>query len=159
MSIGNDKLVKNPRVPQPQFEFRHRMPLQIRFNDIDMLGHLNNGVYISFMDLGKATYFNDVMPDKINWKRINVVVVNINCDFYAPAYFHEQLEVMTAVASVSERSFKMEQRIVNSKTGEVKCIGHTVMAGFDVETAQSAPIAKEWIDALCAYEQRLLTKH
>lgn len=146
----------NPRVPEAGFAFRHHIPVQIRFNDIDMLGHLNNGVYLSFMDLGKAAYFNEVMPHNIDWKHINVVVVNINCDFFAPTYFHESIEVMTTVVSVSERSFKLEQRVVNSKTGEVKCIGHTVMAGFDIATAQSAPIAQEWVDAFSAYEQRSL---
>lgn len=75
------------RVPQPQFEFRHRVPLQLRFNDIDMLGHLNNSVYVSFMDLGKAAYFKTVMPTDIDWKRINVVVANINCDFFCSVLF------------------------------------------------------------------------
>ena len=144
------------RVPQPQFEFRHRVPLQLRFNDIDMLGHLNNSVYVSFMDLGKAAYFKTVMPTDIDWKHINVVVANINCDFFAPSYFNERLEVLTAVVGVSERSFKMEQRIINSDTGEVKCISHTIMVGFDVATASSAPISQSWIDALSAFEQRPL---
>ena len=148
----------NPRVPAPQFAFRHSIPVQMRFNDIDMLGHLNNSVYMEFMDLGKASYFKTVLPQRIDWKQINVVIVNINCDFFAPAYFHEPLEVMTAVTSVSERSFKLEQRIVNAKTGEVKCIGRTIMAGFDVKTAQSAPISAEWLEALTAFEQRTLTE-
>lgn len=157
--MGNNKPTStNPRVPEAGFTFRHRVPLQIRFNDIDMLGHLNNGVYMSFMDIGKAAYFNDVMPGNIDWKRINVVVVNINCDFYAPTYFHEQLEVLTAVVSVSERSFKIEQRIVNKNTGEVKCIGRTIMSGFDIATAQSAPIAEDWVAAFTAYEHRPLRK-
>ena len=28
--------------------FRHTLPLQLRFNDIDLLGHVNNSVYFSF---------------------------------------------------------------------------------------------------------------
>ena len=47
---------KNPRTPEVEFEFRHRQPVQIRFNDIDIFGHLNNSVYLQFMDLGKAEY-------------------------------------------------------------------------------------------------------
>ncbi len=143
----------NPRIPTPLYEFRHRYPLQIRFNDIDMLGHLNNGVYLSFMDLGKTHYFKAVMPQGVDFKKINVVVVNINCDFFAPTYFDEPIEVLTAVTSISQRSFKMEQRIVNSNTGQVKCIGRTVMAGFDPKTAQGAEIEQAWVDALTAYEQ------
>lgn len=148
---------ENPRVPQPEAPFFHCQPLQIRFNDIDMLGHLNNGIYLQFMDLGKARYFNAVMPEKVDWHHINVVVVNINVNFYSPTYLDENIAVMTAVVAMSQRSFTMEQRIVNTDTGDVKCVARTIMAGFDMATAQSAPIDKTWVDAISAYEQRRFT--
>lgn len=148
----------NSRIPAPLHPFRHRLPLQIRFNDIDMLGHLNNGAYLEFMDLGKTHYFKAVTQGNIDIRNINAVVANINCDFLAPTYFDEPIEVLTAVTSISNHSFRMEQRIINSTTGQVKCIGHTVMAGFDPHTAQGAEIAPSWVDALTAYEQHPLQK-
>ena len=39
--------------------FRHRTPIQIRFNDLDAYQHVNNNVYFSFYDLGKENYFFD----------------------------------------------------------------------------------------------------
>ncbi|RLT75557.1 acyl-CoA thioesterase [bacterium J10(2018)] len=146
----------NPRVPAPQFPFRHMLPLQMRFNDFDMLGHLNNAVYIQFFDLGKSSYFQDVLPQAVDWKHINIVVVNINCDYYAPTYIHESVAVVTTVTRMGEKSFSLEQRIVNTATGEVKCVARTVMAGIDLTTGKSAPIAEEWIEALQRYERRAL---
>lgn len=144
----------NLKVPAPQFEFYHSMPLQIRFNDIDMLGHLNNSVYLSFIDLAKAEYFTEVTGLKVTAGRINVVIVNINCDFFSPSYFNEPLAVATAVVSVSKRSFKMEQRVYNSETGDVKCISRTVLAGFDPETATGAEIPEEYIRKFEEFERR-----
>ena len=40
--------------------FKHTVPLQLRFNDIDALGHVNNSVYFTFYDLGKARYFEEI---------------------------------------------------------------------------------------------------
>ena len=40
----------NPRVPAPTQPFRTVLPLQIRFNDIDLLGHVNNEMYFAYMD-------------------------------------------------------------------------------------------------------------
>jgi acyl-CoA thioester hydrolase len=148
--------VENPRVPAPEFAFRHMVPLQLRFNDFDMLGHLNNAVYIQFFDLGKSQYFQDVMEGRIEWRKINVVVVNINCDYYAPTYIHESVAVLTTVTKMGDKSFRLEQRIVNSTTGEVKSIARTVMAGFDIETGHSAPIEQRWIDAISEFEGRPL---
>ena len=144
----------NPRVPEPEFPFRHLIPLQIRFNDIDMLGHLNNGVYLTFFDLGKARYFQEVFPQKIEWRKINIVVVNINCDFYAPTFIDEKIAVVTTVTHVGEKSLRLEQRIVNPESGEVKCLGRTTMAGINLATGKSAPLEPEWVAALEEYEGR-----
>ncbi len=144
----------NPRVPDPQLPFFHTVQLQTRFNDIDMQGHLNNNVYLTFMDLGKTRYFSDVMKGKIDWHNIGIVVVHLTCDYYAPAYLDEPLAVATTVASVSRHSFKLEQRIFNFVTGQVKCVGSTIMAGFDPRTGHSTEIADEWVDAFSAYEGR-----
>ena len=40
--------------------FKHTLPVQLRFNDIDALGHVNNSIYFTFYDLGKARYFEEV---------------------------------------------------------------------------------------------------
>ncbi len=146
----------NPRVPEAEFPFRHSVPLQIRFNDIDLLGHLNNAVYIQFFDLGKSSYFHDVMPGGVDWRHVNIVVANINCDFFAPTYFDESIEVMTTVTRMGEKSFTLEQRIINSATGQVKCICRTVMVGIDPYTGRSTPIENRWIAALEHYENRKL---
>lgn len=146
----------NPRVPVPEFPFRHEVPLQIRFNDIDLLGHLNNAVYIQFFDLGKSRYFQDVMPEGVDWRHINIVVANINCDFFAPTYITEPIAVLTTITHMGEKSFALEQRIVNSDNSEVKCIAKTIMVGFDMTTGKSAPIDPKWVEALERYEQRKL---
>lgn len=39
-----------------EIKFRHTMPVQIRFSDVDQFGHMNNSVYFSLYDLAKTTY-------------------------------------------------------------------------------------------------------
>ena len=94
----------NPKVPEAQFPFHHVLPVQMRFTDIDMLGHLNNNVYLSFMDLAKVNYFSTLGMD---WRSLKAVVVHIGCDFYSPSYFNESLEVWTQVTSVSTHSLSL----------------------------------------------------
>lgn len=144
----------NPRVPAEEFPFRHSYPVQIRFNDIDVVGHLNNSIYFSFLDLGKMQYFNEIMKDRITWKQVPVVIVNINIDFYSQTFIDERLEVLTQTVRLSDRSLTLEQRIVNPVTGDVKCVARTVMAGFDVSTGKSAPIPEEWKQAVRNFEGR-----
>ena len=83
------------------------------------------------------------------------VVGRVNCDFYHPAYVQEELEVLTAVSSISISSLVMEQRIVNA-SGEVKCIVRTVMVSFDPRTATSVPVTDQWRSDISNFEGRQL---
>lgn len=144
----------NPRVPAVSGPYRHYIPLQIRFSDIDMLGHLNNSVYVNFFDMGKTFYFREVLNSPLDWNTISVVIVNLNCNFHHPIYFHDSIEVFTKVESISERSITMDQRIVNTNTGETHASCRTVLAGFDVEKHVGIPIHPEWRRLLCEFEEK-----
>lgn len=138
--------------------YRHRMPLQMRFNDIDMLGHLKNSVYLTFMDLAKARYFEAVNGGEVDIRKMGVVIVNINANFCAPTFFHEEIEVETGVVSIGEKSLMIEQRVRAVKTGQVKCTCRTIMSGFDIRTNTSVPISEEWIEKFERYEGRPLRR-
>ena len=144
----------NPRVPAPTQSFRTVLPLQIRFNDIDLLGHVNNEMYFAYMDLGKMRYFQEMMDDKLDWRAINTVVANVNCDFYAPTTIDEQICVITAITHIGESSFRLEQRIVDIDTGDVKCIGRTVMVTIDPATGHSVPVDPDWVRRVSEFEGR-----
>lgn len=149
----------NPKVPATDHAFFHELKLQVRFSDIDILGHINNSVYLQFMDLGKADYFTRSTGQRVELGGLSLAIVNINCDFFSPAYFNEPLSVITRVSSVSTHSLRMEQRIVNPLTGDVKCIGRTVLAGFDPRTASGTTLPGELVSQIEAFEGRNLRKN
>ena len=86
--------------------FRHTLPLQLRFNDIDLLGHVNNSVYFSFYDLGKARYFETVKAQNIDWKKADVVVANVNADFLSPIYPGEPIAVQTCTVEIGNCQYR-----------------------------------------------------
>lgn len=134
----------NPSEIPPLNLFSHRMPLQIRFNDVDVLGHVNNTVYMAFYDTGKAAFMTEVLGRKINWKEVDTVVANIDCAFIAPIFYGEKIEVLTTCRSVHDKSFKLLQLIRETETGEVKSICETVMVSFDASTQKAMPLSEEW---------------
>lgn len=146
----------NPRVAAAKHPFRHCLPVQIRFTDIDMLGHLNNNVYLTFMDLAKIEYFTAVSGRKIQATDLRMVVVNVSCDFLSPSFMGDNLEVWTQTTRIGNRSLHLEQRIVDRNTGITKCIGRTVMAGYDPATALGADLDARWVAETEEFEQRRL---
>ena len=91
----------NPRVPKAEQPFRHCMPMQIRFTDIDMMGHLNNNVYLTFMDLAKIDYFTTLRPGEVDMNNLNMVVVHIDVDFYPDVLQYKSQCLISYVDSYS----------------------------------------------------------
>ena len=145
---------QNSRIPEAEFPFRHHIDIQLRFNDVDMFGHVNNSVYLQFFDLGKLNYFNEALGKDFMKSGLQVVIANINCNFYSPTFIHEKIEVLTAMKRIGDRSLTLEQRIVNKDSGDVKCIATTIMAGFDPKTMKSAVIPDEPRRLFGEYEGR-----
>lgn len=148
----------NPNnLPNPDI-FRHSTPVQIRFNDVDVLGHVNNTIYFTFYDTGKAHYFTEVKGEPVDWQNVDTVIANVNCAYVAPIFFGEEIEVLTKCLSVSEKSFKILQMIREVKTGEVKSVCETVMVSFDPVTQTAKELPEDWKRKLEAYEGHPLEK-
>lgn len=140
-----------------EIEFRHTLPIQLRFNDVDKFGHVNNTVYFSFYDLGKTEYFASVCPG-VDWEKDGIVVVHLDADFLSQIFATDHVAVQTAVSEIGTKSFRLIQRMIDTDTGAVKCIGTSVMVAFDLEKHESKPLTEEWIQAICDYEGRDVRK-
>lgn len=136
--------------------FRHSIPVQLRFNDVDALGHVNNSVYFNFYDLGKTGYFDAVMGRQVPQEEIDIVIAHAEVDFIEPVFLKDEILVQTAVSAIGNKSLTMVQRIVCARTGNVKCLCKTVMVGFDFERNQAKPITDTWRHAISRYEGRTL---
>lgn len=158
MKPGNFLHSDNPRVPAADYPYRHSLALQTRFTDCDMLGHVNNNTFLSYMDMGKAHYFEDALGPLFDYRHITVAIVNINIDFYEQAFFVEPLEVWTRVTYIGNKSIGFEQRVINAKTGHTKSMATTAMTAFNPETAKSVPLDEAWVAAIEAYEGRPLRR-
>ena len=63
-------------------EFHNVVPLQIRFNDVDKFGHVNNTIYFQFYDSGKTDYVSTVCKG-FDWDQYAIFVVKIEVEFFA----------------------------------------------------------------------------
>ncbi len=141
-------------VEQPEFPFILHTDVQIRFTDIDMLGHLNNAVYTQFMDIGKVAYFTTINGGPIEWGSVNLVVANINVNYLRQTTLYEPVEVVTRCHRIGNKSLVLHQQILNKETGEVKADGYATMVSIDLKTKVTTPITSEWRKKISQFEGR-----
>jgi acyl-CoA thioester hydrolase len=127
------------------------LPLQIRFNDVDKFGHVNNTVYFQFYDTAKTDYIASVCKG-VDWERLAIVVVKIDAEFVAQIKANDHIAGRTRVVKIGNKSFHMEQDVIDVDTQEVKSRCFSIMVLYDLEHQQTIPIPDEWRQAISIYD-------
>ena len=132
--------------------YHHSLPIQIRLNDVDRYGHVNNNSYFAYYDLGKEEYLRNVL--KVDYRKSEVVpvIANINADFIQPIFYGDEIVIETRVSHIGQKSFTLKQRAINQKTGCIVCQCSTVMVCFNLTTQTSAELPAPYRKAFTEYE-------
>ncbi|MDR1054246.1 MAG: acyl-CoA thioesterase [Prevotellaceae bacterium] len=128
------------------------IPIQIRFSDVDIFGHVNNSMYNQYLDLGRLAYTLKVLPDAALWQGRTIVVAHIENNYLIPTFMDDTIEVQTCIYETGNKSLKMRQRIVD-KDGNIKMDSYSVLSTFDTYTKLSFPLPDEWRAKIEAFEQ------
>lgn len=140
---------------EEEIKFRHIMPAQIRFSDVDQFGHVNNSVYFSLYDLAKTNYLKEVLK-RLDFGDMAVVVANINANFFSPVFFSDELLIETATVQLGNKSFTLLQRAIVANSGAVKCECRTVMVVYDMMTKEPLVMPENYKKDICEYEGKTL---
>lgn len=135
-----------------KINFNATLPIQIRFNDIDALGHINNNIYLSYFDLGKVNYFDRMRGSSVSWTEGSIVLAHLEMDFLMPTFYREEVAVESKIVRVGNKSGNFIQRLVNVKTREVKCICKSVFVFIDSASQKPANIPHAWREAINKFE-------
>ncbi|MFA8434062.1 MAG: acyl-CoA thioesterase [Marinifilaceae bacterium] len=118
-------------------EFRHSKNIQIRFGDVDLMGHVNNAVQLSYFDLARMDYFEGIYNQTIDWQEAALIVAHLEIDYLAPILLKDKVEVRTKITRIGTKSVGLRQQIVDRITGQVKTESTQVMVGFSPKRGES----------------------
>ena len=135
--------------------FRCAAPIEIRFRDIDSMGHVNNAVYLTYFELARAHYWRTL--GEAESQRIRTyVVARAECDFLSPARLDDRLVCHVRVAAFGRTSFSCDYLLRESRNGRDIAAGRTVQVMFDYESARPRELDEEFKEAVRRFEGRSL---
>ncbi|MCB2194335.1 MAG: acyl-CoA thioesterase [Bacteroidetes bacterium] len=135
------------------FQFFHKTPVQIRFNDIDIMAHVNNSVYQNFFDMARMSYFEEVFEQKMQWKVRALVLANITIDYLNPIFLDEEIVVLSKVYKLGNKSLQMQQQIINVQTNELKAKNDAVLVAFGVKEDEAIQLPYDWREKIISFEK------
>ena len=126
-----------------------RVCVQLRWRDMDMLGHLNQSVYHELLEEGRAAVMWDLMrragTDHVHG---SYVLAHVDLDYHTEIRKdHEQVEIVVRVSHVGTSSFRLRHE-VRLPDGTVAASGETVMVAWDPRTRGKRALSPAERDAL-----------
>jgi acyl-CoA thioester hydrolase len=135
---------------------RHRTPLQVRFRDTDAFGHVNNAVFLTFLELARIRYLLDIVEPGETFDRLPLILARVELDFRSPILFGEEVEVATQVDRIGRSSIAMSHQMTAGTDHRLVGEAQSVLVTYDYAIARPMPVPDEWRRRIGEYEGRPL---
>lgn len=124
----------------PDRKFLARIPIGVRWRDMDSFGHVNNAKYISYLEEARIRWLVGV-PGLDMKGPVLPVVVNTNVNYRRPIVWPDDIVVELFVERLGNSSVTIGHRIVDQKDeGILYSDGNVVVTWMDTRTGKSAPL-------------------
>jgi acyl-CoA thioester hydrolase len=121
--------------------FSHR--IEVRFRDCDPLGHVNNAVYLTYLEQARLFYWRSLWGFGETSSDVpGVIMARAEIDFRLPAHYGQLLEVRIDLAAVGRTSFTYDYEILDER-GRIMASARTVQVMYDYATAKPVAIPAE----------------
>jgi len=121
-------------------EDSYSVEVDVRYQDVDALGHVNNAIYATYFEEARIEYLPDVLGDT---GAIEAVLANLNVDYRRPVTIEDDtVEVRIEAVDVGTSSITFEYEVYAS--GELAAEASTVQVAYDEDARESVPLPEEW---------------
>lgn len=150
----------NDQVSLTIADYRHATSIQVRWGDLDALGHVNNAVYLTYTEQARISYFRDLDLWSGSTAETGLIMARVTMDFKLPLFADDQVRVLSRVSRMGSRSMDLQNLIVRTKNGadEIVTAATITVVVFDYEANTSTPIPADWRAKINAYEPAPVTQ-
>ncbi len=125
--------------------FKHKVEIQVRFKDLDMMGHVNNANYFTYVEYARLKYFDDVVGDDTEWhSQKGLIMAHFKIDFRQAISYGDKIFVYTKCSRLGGKSFDLSWKMTKSggnyNSEEIVAEGKAVIACYDYDLEKTIEI-------------------
>jgi acyl-CoA thioester hydrolase len=129
---------------------RFHWPVDVRFHDLDAMGHAHHSLVLVYIEEARAAYWRDV-ADRRDVADIDYVIAEVTIRFLHRIFFPGRLDIGVRVSRLGRSSFDMEYE-VRDTGGELLATATTRQVMYDYATATSMAMPEEVRARISAFE-------
>ena len=129
----------------PEPDAGHHWPYvhreRVRFRDVDGLGHVNNAVFLTYIEQARAALFLE-HGGVTTLAALRMILARVEIDFRSPVEYGETVDVVVRPGRVGTKSFDLEYTL--RVDDRVVAEATSVQVAFDYETGETIAVPDDW---------------
>jgi acyl-CoA thioester hydrolase len=122
-------------------DYRFVHPVDVRFRDLDALGHVNNAVYLTYFESARIAWWLWV-TGRAGLDAVDMILARVEVDYSSPLQWGERLEVGVRCASLGRSSFVLELAAIEPSAKRLVAEGRNVCVLYDYAAGRKRPLSE-----------------
>ena len=142
------------RAPSPALAngpYRAAAEIQVRFRDTDGMGHVNNAVYLTYLEMAREQYWRDVFG-LTDYRGVDIIMARVEIDFRAPIVPGDTIVVGIRASALGRKSFDFQYEGWRKADGNVVFASRSVQVMFDYAAGRTKELSPEARERILAFE-------
>jgi len=129
---------------------KQQIKIEVRFADIDVMGHVNNAVYLNYFEQARMHFFRAVIGKEWDWINSGILLARNEIDYVSPTVLTDELQLETRCSRIGTKSLDFEYVafVITSNEKVIRAKGKSVLVCYDYQKKQTIEVPKEWREKL-----------
>ncbi|HKV07008.1 MAG TPA: thioesterase family protein [Thermoanaerobaculia bacterium] len=132
------------------------LDVSVRFRDLDALRHVNNSVFLTYLETAREAYWN-ALGYGLDLEGYGYILARIECDFRAPILYQgpgTRIRVSIRCARLGTKSWEYEYRVEDVEGATLFAEARSVQVYSHIPANRTEPIPPEIRNAFDRLEGR-----
>lgn len=134
--------------------FGSTIEIPVAWGDMDAFGHVNNAVYIRWLESGRVAYLMQLgLIEFLQQTSVSPILHSIQCRYRAAVTYPDTILVGTRVTALGVDRMTFQHRVISQRLNRVAAEGEGIIVAFDYRSGQKTPLPDELRARVSAHEQ------
>lgn len=134
-------------------KFRYWYPMAVRYADLDPQGHVNNAVYLSYIEQARIGYIQHLgLWDGKSYLDVGIILAEARVTYRSPILLSQPINVGVHVSRIGNKSFDMEYLIMREDKTQILAQASTTLVTYDYHKQQTVSVPEEWRQIIQDFE-------
>ena len=127
----------------PSRPFPGHLAVEATLRDTDLVGHVNNGVYLNWFEEVRTRYVVDRIG-RMAAGEISFIMASATLNFRSPVQMLEVVDLYCGPVRVGNKSWELVYEFRARSDGRLVCEGSSVQVQYDYGAGCTVPLADDW---------------